>query len=98
MENGDDDDLLGSEHNFDAVCNVVYVLPREYDLWSFSDREEEFVEPPLAEFKPVCYYVMENGCIEEQCATFEKPDEGMKNHLKPLFVRAKVNDVCIKKS
>jgi hypothetical protein len=40
---------------------------------------------------------MNNGCLEEQKATFERPDEGMKNHLKPLFIQTKVNDVGINK-
>ncbi|MCI44502.1 hypothetical protein A2U01_0065741, partial [Trifolium medium] len=40
---------------------------------------------------------MDNGCVEEQQALFEKPDVGMKNHLKPLFVRAKVNNVGVNK-
>ncbi|MCI51174.1 hypothetical protein A2U01_0072418, partial [Trifolium medium] len=75
-----EDDLLNSEPELDIICNVVSVLPREYDVWSMSDREQEFYEPPLADFKPVCYYIMNNGCVEEQQATFERPDEGMKNH------------------
>jgi hypothetical protein len=33
---------------------------------------------------------MNNGCVEEQSASFEKPDLGMKGHLKPLFIRAKI--------
>ena len=40
---------------------------------------------------------MNNGCIEEQQAAFEKPDLGMKSHLKPLFIRAKVNGVVVNK-
>jgi hypothetical protein len=40
---------------------------------------------------------MNNGCIEEQQATFERPDLGMKNHLKPLFIRAKVEGVGVNK-
>jgi hypothetical protein len=40
---------------------------------------------------------MNNGCIEEQQATFERPDLGMKSHLKPLFIRAKVEGVGINK-
>ncbi|MCI80424.1 hypothetical protein A2U01_0101695, partial [Trifolium medium] len=27
----------------------------------------------MANHKPVCYYVMGNGCVEEQNAMFEKP-------------------------
>ncbi|KAK2450394.1 hypothetical protein QL285_009513 [Trifolium repens] len=51
----------------------------------------------MADPKPMCYYIMNNGCIEEQKATFERPDLGMKNHLKPLFIRAKVEGVGINK-
>jgi hypothetical protein len=40
---------------------------------------------------------MNNGCLEEQLASFEKPDLGMKNHLKPLFIRAKVDGVGVNK-
>jgi hypothetical protein len=40
---------------------------------------------------------MNNGCIEEQQASFEKPNLGMKNHLKPLFIRAKVERVGVNK-
>jgi hypothetical protein len=40
---------------------------------------------------------MNNGCIEEQQASFEKLDLGMKNHLKPLFIRAKVEGVGVNK-
>ncbi|MCI40626.1 hypothetical protein A2U01_0061859, partial [Trifolium medium] len=39
-----DDDLLDSEPDFDVICN---------DVWSeITDREEEFEEPKLADFKP----------------------------------------------
>ncbi|MCI90613.1 hypothetical protein A2U01_0111907, partial [Trifolium medium] len=27
-----DDDLLDSEPDFDVICNVVSILPREYDV------------------------------------------------------------------
>ena len=40
---------------------------------------------------------MNNGTIEEQNAFFERPDAGMKNHLKPLFIRAKIEQVGINK-
>jgi hypothetical protein len=40
---------------------------------------------------------MENGCVEAQNAVFERPDVGMKNHLKALFIRAKVNSVGVNK-
>jgi hypothetical protein len=40
---------------------------------------------------------MENGCVEAQNVVFERPDIGMKNHLKALFIRAKVNNVGVNK-
>jgi hypothetical protein len=92
------DDFLESEPDFDVLVNVVSILPAEYDIWSeVVDGEEEFDSNELALHKPMCYYVMNNGCLEEQMATFERPDQGMKNHLKPLFIQAKVNDIGVNK-
>lgn len=51
----------------------------------------------MARHKSVCYFVMNNGCIKEQNAFFEIPDEVMKNHPKPLFVREKVEDTIMNK-
>jgi hypothetical protein len=100
-ENGDnymDDDLLDDEDDFDVLVNVVLILPIEYDVPSeVTDEEDDFEGSEMANHKPVCYYVMGNGCVEEQQAVFEKPHEGMKNHLKPLFTRAKVNNVGVNK-
>lgn len=36
---------------------------------------------------------MNNGCMEEENASFERLDEGMKQHLKPIFIRSKVDEV-----
>lgn len=47
--------------------------------------------------KLVCYFVMNNGCIEEENMLFETSYEGMKSHLKPLFVRVKVKDTTMNK-
>ncbi|PNX57546.1 hypothetical protein L195_g050456 [Trifolium pratense] len=97
-ENMEDDDLLESDPDFDVLVNVVSILPTEYDVWSeVTDGEDEFGSDELALHKPMCYYVMNNGCMEEQMATFERPTEGMKNHLKPLFIQAKVNNVGVNK-
>jgi len=45
----------------------------------------------------MCYYVTNDSCGSEQKATFEKPDSSMKNHLKPLFIQDKVDEVSINK-
>ncbi|XP_050908225.1 uncharacterized protein LOC127121832 [Lathyrus oleraceus] len=54
-------------------------------------------EEEMAKHRPMCYYMMNKGCIEEKNAFFERPDEGMKNHLKPLFIRGKVEDNGVNK-
>lgn len=41
--------------------------------------------------------MMNNGCVEEQNAFFERPNEVMKSHLKPLFITGKIEDVPINK-
>ncbi|WJX84315.1 hypothetical protein P8452_66904 [Trifolium repens] len=92
----DNDDILDDEPDFDVLVNVISILPAEYDVESeVNEVEDDLVAAEMANHKPVCYYVMGNGCVEEQNAVFEKPDLGMKNHLKALFIRAKVNGVGV---
>ena len=55
------------------------------------------VEQEMARHRPMCYYVMNNGCMEEHNTFFEPPTEAMKNHLKPLFIRANIGEVTINK-
>jgi hypothetical protein len=93
-----DDDLSDDEDDFTVLVNVVSILPVEYDVPSeVTEEDNDFEESDMANHKPVCYYVMRNGCVEEQQAVYEKPHEGMKNHLKPLFIRAKINNVGVSK-
>lgn len=40
---------------------------------------------------------MNNGVVEEQKAMFENPSPGIMYHLKPLFIRAKVDGVAVNK-
>lgn len=40
---------------------------------------------------------MNNGCVEEQNAFFKRPDEGMRSHLKPLFIRGKIENTGVNK-
>ena len=57
-----------SEPSLDIVCNVVSILPVEYDVISeVSEVETDFTEE-MANHKPLCYYVMNNGCVENQHA------------------------------
>jgi len=85
-----------SEPSFDVIC-VVSVFPIEYDIPSeLSDVESDFTEE-MAIHRPLCYYVMNNGCVEDQHAFFERPIDSMKLHLKPLFIQAKINGVGVNK-
>lgn len=59
--------------------------------------EDDFVPNKIAKDKPLCYYVMGNGEVEEQKTIFERPDHGMMYHLKPLFIRARVGRVTVNK-
>ena len=51
----------------------------------------------LATHKPLCYYVMNYGSENEDCAIFERPYIAIQQHLMPLYIRAKVNGVWINK-
>lgn len=73
----------GSKDYFEVICNVFLVLPIKYDC--------------VIEVTQTLEFVKNNGCVEEQSAFFERPDQGMKNYLKPLFIRAKVEDTTINK-
>jgi len=85
-----------SEADFDVIC-LVSILPVEYDVTlEVLEDEGDFTEEMVVH-KPLCYYVMDNGCVESEQAMFERPDHLMKSHLKPLFIRAKINNVGINK-
>jgi len=45
----------------------------------------------------MCHFVTNNGSGDEQKYMFENPDDLMKNHLKPLFIQAKVYEIGINK-
>jgi len=40
----------------------------------------------------MCYFV-NDGSEDNWKAIFERPDDSMKSHLKPLFIQAKVDEV-----
>jgi len=86
----------GSDPSFDVVC-VVSVLPIKYDVPSeVREVENDFTEE-MAIHRPLCYYVMNNGCVEDQHTLFERPVASMRLHLKPLFIQAKINGVGVNK-
>jgi len=76
----------------------VSILPAEYDVISeVDDSKEDFDPKDMEKYQPMCYYVTNDGCENEQKATFEKPDSFMKKHYKLLFIQAKVDEINIKK-
>ena len=56
---------LDSELTLDINCNVVSVLPYEYDQVMDVEEIEETDEAEMAKHRPVCYCVMNNGVVEE---------------------------------
>lgn len=68
-------DFSTSEGNFEVLCSVVSVLPVEYDVVTkVTYTEEEYSAKDMDGHKPVCYYVMNDGCVEEKNAIFKRPD------------------------
>ena len=58
------DDIYGDD--FIVNCGIVSVLPAEYDMVSeVSETEEDFVPDEMVGKKPLCYYVMNSGVVEE---------------------------------
>ncbi|CAJ2679325.1 unnamed protein product [Trifolium pratense] len=61
----EDDDLLDEGSDFDVMVNVVSILPLEYDVpTEVNELEEDFEALNLADHKPMCYYVMQNGLYD----------------------------------
>lgn len=84
-----------SDLSLDIICNVVSVLLVEYDVPSEVNEVESDFTDEMAIHKPLCYYVMNNGCVKDQHAIFLRPDASMKLQLKPLFIQAKINGVGV---
>lgn len=88
------EDTYGDD--FVVNCGIISILPAEYDMVSeVSETEEDFMPDEIFGGKPLCYYVMNNGVVEEQKAMFKRPSPWMMYHLKPLFIRAKVDGIAV---
>lgn len=73
-------------------------MSAEHDSVSeVSEAEEDYVHDEVANKKPIFYYVMNNNVIEEQQGIFERPGLRMMYHLKPLFIREKVDNIPVNK-
>lgn len=73
-----DDFNTDLEPSLDITCNVVSVLPREYNYVMEVEEPKVTTDMEMARHRPVCYYVMNNGCVAEQNAFFERSNKGMK--------------------
>lgn len=88
----------GSEGELDIICNMISFLPIEFSqITEVTEEEDECLATEKENHKPLWYYVMNNRCVEEENAIFERPHEGMRQHLKPLFIWAKVDNVGVNK-
>jgi len=99
LEKDDDEMTLNFnsfEADFDVIC-LLSILPVECDVTSEVIADEGDFTEEMVVHKPLCYYVMDNGFVESEQAMFERPDDLMKSHLKPLFIQAKINNVGINK-
>lgn len=79
------------------VCNMVYVLPVEYNFETKVEGLPTSEEVEMDKYKSIFYYIMNNGYVKEHNVFFERPDYGMKSHFKPLFIRAKIENIGINK-
>lgn len=48
------------------ICNIVSILPRKYDCATELSKPTNCEEKEIMKQKHVCYFVMNNGCIEEK--------------------------------
>jgi len=48
-----DSEFMDSEPDFDVICNVVSILPTEYDMVSEVEDSEEFDPKDMEEYKPM---------------------------------------------
>lgn len=92
------DNFSESKDDFEIMYYVVSVLPIEYNMVTkVTNTKEEYSVENISEHKLVCYYVMNDCCVEEHNVVFEKPDIGIKSHLKSLFIKAKIDKFGVNK-
>jgi hypothetical protein len=62
---------MDSEPDFDAICNVVSILPAGYDVISEVEEYEEHYNPEdMEKYKSMCCYVTDYGYGNQQKAKF----------------------------
>lgn len=64
-----------SEDDFQINCNIVSIIPMEYDRVSeVFELEENYIQDEVANQMPIFYYIMNNGIVKEQHVIFERPN------------------------
>lgn len=76
---------------------MVFILLRKYDQVTEVENPEENIDTEMARHMSVYYYMMNNRCVNEKNSFFERPSEAMRNHLKPLFIGGKIDNMAINK-
>lgn len=81
-----------------VTYNIMSVMSGEYDVVTeVTNTKEEYSKEDMCEHKLVCYYVMNDGCVEEQNAIIERPDMGMIIHLGLFFIKEIIDNVGVNK-
>lgn len=56
-----------SEDELDIICNVVSILLVEFDhITKVTEEEGDSFAKKMENHKTLCYYVMNNCCVEEE--------------------------------
>lgn len=53
----------GSKASLDILVGMVSVMPREFDQIIEIEDTDSNTKREMAAHKPICYYVMNNGCM-----------------------------------
>ena len=71
-----DDFQSDSEDDFDVLVNVVSILPHDFSFTVGEEPDPEYEDSAeleaeeMALHRPTCYFVMNNGFVENQDAFF----------------------------
>lgn len=57
---------LWLEDDLNIICNMIFVLLLEYDTNIEVTKEDDGSAEKIATYKPLCYYVMHDGCVNEK--------------------------------
>lgn len=85
----------GLEGELDIICNMIYVLLVEYDTVTEVIEEEDGFAEEMETHKNLCYYVMQDGSVNEDKVVFERPDMSMQQDLNPLYITAQIDGVGV---